>query len=475
MVPTSAGAVTARVSLPPVAQQLDSRPRDGTRRTPPCLQNVLRPAATAALSFAILVAPRRRHMARWCVAVIDSKTRRYVATLDSDAMSQLSKEKLEQAERSRSYLHLLGPAEVAKLRALRDRLPIVIENVRKMSDANMALLARPRIWGIDIEGSSEAADIVLLKYLRAEDLDVERAADRLVKTLIFRAERRIEALEQTELLPHFQGHDTVRGVDAEGRPVLISRYGSMDNRKVFGDPEAFVNYRLQVMEQAVAQLKFERGAAENLCQVHDYSGVSIREGLFKSDQVKASIAAMQETFSAHYPETKGKTVFVNFPTVFSKLFQAFSIMIPERTRRKFVILAEADQALLFDHIPPDVVPVALGGMLSDSVDALSGPCLKVTVNPRGVEEVTLSKCGVPAKVAWELRVCANEVAYELVFVSEFGGAEVMVCQSDCLSAEDGVIRGEYRAEGAGVLLCRFRNDRAWFSSRLCICRAQTIN
>ena len=41
----------------------------------------------------------------------------------------------------------------------------------------------------------------------------------------------------------------------------------------------------------------------------------------KTSEVKECIAEMTKVFSAHYPETKGKTLFVKFPSVFSKLFQ----------------------------------------------------------------------------------------------------------------------------------------------------------
>merc|ERR1719151_356999 len=85
------------------------------------------------------------------------------------------------------------------------------------------------------------------------------------------------------------------------------------------------------MEKAVSRMRFDRGSAETLCQVHDYSGVS---SVFKSAQVKDGIAAMAKVFSEHYPETKGTTIFVNFPALFAQLFRAFSFFIPASTRKK---------------------------------------------------------------------------------------------------------------------------------------------
>mmetsp|Transcript_31396 Transcript_31396/g.82587 ORF Transcript_31396/g.82587 Transcript_31396/m.82587 type:complete len:500 (+) Transcript_31396:87-1586(+) len=366
------------------------------------------------------------------------------------------------ADISRCYLHRLGQAEAQLLAALRAQVP-----------AAASAAGASSIWGVDILQEGDASNIVLLKFLRAADLDVNGAIARLESTLRFRQERGVDELCQADLGEHFEGHDTVAGCDAEGRPVMISRYGGMDNDKVFGDCEAFVKYRLKIMEQAVSQLSFARGEAEDLCQVHDYSGVPL---LFKTSEVKAAIAAMSKVFGDHYPETKGKTIFVNFPAAFSKLFQAFSVFLPERTRKKFLIFGESDQALLFEHLRPEAVPEALGGMLRAG-GAIGGTCSAVEVGPRSTEEVVLQEVAGPAAVAWELRVCASEAAYELVFVPADGGAEEVVAASrakEPLQASSGVVAGEYRAARAGALKCRFRNDRLWLSNRLCLARGSLV-
>ncbi|CAE8602491.1 unnamed protein product [Polarella glacialis] len=276
---------------------------------------------------------------------------------------------------------------------------------------------------------------------------------------------------------HFCGHDTINGPDVDGRPVMISRYGGMDNERVFGDVDAFVKYRLAIMEKTMARLSFTKAASEDLCQVHDYSGVPL---LFKTSEVKAGVTAMTKVFGDHYPETKGKTIFVNFPAVFSKLFQAFSVFIPERTRKKFIILSETDHEVLFQHISPELVPVALGGMFVESpATQLPGvPCQVVSVPARSKAEVVLAELNGPATVSWELRVCSSEVSYEVVFCptnSEAEKQDQLVAGSTRgkpLLSSDGVVSGSYRGKEAGTLRCRFNNDTAWLRSRLCICRAE---
>ena len=138
---------------------------------------------------------------------------------------------------SQAYLHSLGPAEEAKLAELRAALPAALAEAREQSE-DVRAQGKLTLWRANLEVQDEAADIVLLKYLRAEELDVSKAAQRIRATLVFRADCCIDDLKDAEMPEYFYGHDFVTGCDAEGRPIMISRFGGMDIEKVFGDQEA---------------------------------------------------------------------------------------------------------------------------------------------------------------------------------------------------------------------------------------------
>lgn len=382
------------------------------------------------------------------------------------------------ADLSRCYLHNLGEREKELLAELRKRVPEVIERAKAQS-AEVAALSKFTIWQKDLEEQNDASDVILLKYLRAEELNLDKwkggvgSVERLVATLVFRTECQIDALADAELPDYFHGHDTLSGVDAEGRPIMISRFGGMDLPKVFGDPEAFVRYRAQLMEQAIRMLKFEPGAAEDLCQVHDYSGVPLA---FQQPEIKAGVTAVSKVFGEHYPETKGKTIFVNFPAVFGKLWKAFCLIIPERTQKKFVILGVGDAFALFQHLSPERVPEALHGLLRKPPSKLKSVAQVVCIARGASEEVSCAKASQPAVFLWELRVCGvYEIAYEVVFVSDGGGEPEVVQRTEdgkYLQVDDGIVSGEYTAKEAGELRIRFRNECAWFKGRVCACRAE---
>lgn len=367
------------------------------------------------------------------------------------------------------YLHTLGGQETALLTDFQSRLPALLAKVRDSSeDARKAPVLS--IWGVNLQMPSEARDIVLLKFLRAAEMKVDQAVDRLVKTLEFRADCHIDEVAKSDLPIHFKGHDFVRGKDVDGRALMISRFGGMDLPKVFGDVEAFVRYRSKLMEEAMSQLSLRKGQPEDLCQVHDYSGVPL---LFQTAEIKGAVAAVTKVFAEHYPETKGKTIFVNFPAAFAGLFKAFSVFIPARTRKKFLILGEEDHETLFQHVKPEMVPEGLGGMQRQPGSRLDHvPCHLIPVGARACEEVVLSDVTGPTTLLWEFRVCSADITYEVFFHAN--GTEQLLSGPQLLQASDGIAGGEFRATQVGSLRCRFHNDGAWFKSRLCICRAGTV-
>lgn len=373
-------------------------------------------------------------------------------------------------EGNAGYPGHLTEEQEAKLDDLRRRVPAIAREAEKESPGDWK---GPVIWGVDLtQDGSYPQTVVLLKYLRAEEFDVDKAEERIVKTLVWRAECQVEYLKDAELPKAFLGHDFIEGHDVDGRPVFFSRFGNMDLKEVFGDSEAFVRYRVKLMEQAIDKLHFQPGQAEDLCQVHDYSGVPL-QGF--GGEVKDCVNIISKVFADHYPEFKGKTVFINFPSVFTALFSAFSVFLPERTKKKFVILGD-DPSLYFEHIPPDTLPVTLGGVHDDHGRKWKAKCEVVNVN----QWSNISAPGVevqgPATIAWECRVCYKDldVAVDFEPSSDPKNAVSVHKQVGRLSATDGLLGGEYRTTEAGTLQFRFRNGFSLFSAKTALCRSEVV-
>ena len=156
------------------------------------------------------------------------------------------------------YLDDLSPAQAEALERLKAELPELLGELEG---------AAPSLWGVPLPGGRadkpDALDIALLKFLRADDFAYDAARERLRKCLVWRAAAQIDgiAAQDLGLGAAFAGHDDVRGADRDGRPLVISRFGTMDVETVFGDAERFLLWRVQLMERAVAELAAKCGDA----------------------------------------------------------------------------------------------------------------------------------------------------------------------------------------------------------------------
>jgi len=93
--------------------------------------------------------------------------------------------------------------------------------------------------------------------------------------------------------------------------------------KTFGDTDAFIRWRVAIMELTLQQLHLDKADRSipdygkgpdpyQAIQVHDYLSVSFFR---QPAEIKASSRKIIELFSAYYPETVSYKYFVNVPIV----------------------------------------------------------------------------------------------------------------------------------------------------------------
>jgi hypothetical protein len=171
----------------------------------------------------------------------------------------------------------------------------------------------------------------------------------------------------------FIGHDYFLGWDTTSlhRPIMITKFGGMNIKDVMADTDIFVKFRLLLTEKIIQnafssknhhqQPSDEIFDSRKMISIHDYSGMPI---LFRDADVKRCVGAITEVLSKHYPEWKGKTIFLNFPSAFTMLFKAMSFAMPESTKKRIMFLnAGKDCEKLFELMKPAQVPVEYGGLL----------------------------------------------------------------------------------------------------------------
>ncbi|KAI0121212.1 patellin-4 [Xylariales sp. AK1849] len=211
--------------------------------------------------------------------------------------------------------------------------------------------AHQEIWGVTLDNPDKhiPSQIVFQKYLNANDGDVAKAKDQLIKTLEWRAEMKpLELLKQTYSKEKFDGVGYVTAYTdkkvegPEAKEIFTwNIYGIIKNMPAtFGDKDAFIRWRVAVQELALQELSLSTATkpitAEydpyKIYQVHDYKSVSF----FRQDpSVKAASSETIKVFTQNYPELLKEKFFVNVPAVMGWMYGVIKLFVAPKTLKKF--------------------------------------------------------------------------------------------------------------------------------------------
>ncbi|KAF4650025.1 hypothetical protein FOL47_001510 [Perkinsus chesapeaki] len=377
------------------------------------------------------------------------------------------------------YLGNLTSTQEAALERLRSEVSQMVLDAGHNKDDKVTLWNQDLCPCPDDQLHKDARDIVLLKFLRAREFDVDKARSMMVNCLKWRREADIQSIINMKVPPEFEGHDSPPEYkDKEGRPILLTTFGTMDPAKVFGNVNAFVRYRVMVFERAIAHLSFRRGEAETLLQIHDYTGVPM---VFQESSLKKAVNASTHVFADCYPEFKGVTIFANFPTPFVLLFKAMSVFIPAKTYKKFQ-LANASQtpSKLSEYIHPGVLDPRYGGLRTEKSKNLKSEGDTKTLSNRETADIRpldglLIKEG--DEIMYQVRAIYGAVYAKVIFQPSDGSSEVSLYDSGDKeiqpTGEGAVIEGTYKCEHPGNLVIKVHNIGR-FSSKIVAYRAEKI-
>ncbi|KAL5407046.1 Non-classical phosphatidylinositol transfer protein (PITP) [Paraphaeosphaeria minitans] len=216
--------------------------------------------------------------------------------------------------------------------------------------------AHDEVYGITLSPTNEFhTKLILQKFLRANQNDLDKAKQQLLDTLIWRKEfDPTKAAGETFEKNRFEGLGWI--IQVEGVPestnksdvVTFNIYGAVkDNKKTFGDLEAFLRWRVGLMERSVQHLNLSSatqpipdfGAGPDPyqgIQVHDYLQVSF---LRQDPLVKAATKKTIEVLGRYYPETLSRKFFVNVPVVMGWVYQTVKMIVSKETAKKFTVLS----------------------------------------------------------------------------------------------------------------------------------------
>ncbi|GMI78609.1 hypothetical protein like AT1G30690 [Hibiscus trionum] len=326
------------------------------------------------------------------------------------------------------------------------------------------------LWGIPLLPSKggEAADVVLLKFLRAREFKVHDAFEMLRNTLQWREDGDINSVLDEEFGAELGSAAYMNGIDKEGHPICYNIYGVFAEEELYNTTfgteekrEHFLRWRFQLMEKGIQKLDLRPGGVTSLLQINDLKnspGPSRKELRIA---MKQAVGALQD----NYPEFVARNIFINVPFWFYTLNALLSPFLTQRSKSKFVVARPAKVTeTLLKYIPAEEVPVQYGGFKKENDFEFSGQdaaVSEITVKAGSTVTIEIPAEEVGSTLMWELMVLSWEVHYKAEFVPSDEGSYTIIVQKSkkmvSQSPELGPIRNTFINNETGKLVLTIDN------------------
>ena len=214
------------------------------------------------------------------------------------------------------------------------------------------------------DGSEADPDGIPERFIRMQKGNRQQARDAYVATVQWRLENDVDTILSRahprydickKIFPHY-----FAGRDPSGYPIVVQRPGQLDfqlahEQNISMDDLLF--HYVFVLEYCWNIL--EPGPSGVMTSVVDMTGVSLRKCF--AGEMREFIQKSIGVISENYPQRSHRTLVINAPGWFGKLFKIIKPLLRESTREKIAIFnagAEQDKALaeaLGDALPAELV------------------------------------------------------------------------------------------------------------------------
>ncbi|KAH9658490.1 CRAL-TRIO domain-containing protein [Citrus sinensis] len=198
--------------------------------------------------------------------------------------------------------------------------------------------------------AKEVDDLMIRRFLRARDLDIEKASAMLLKYLSWRRDFVPNGLiSESEIQNHLAKNIlNMQGFDKKGRPILVafaSRHKPSD-----GTLEDFKRFVVYCLDKICA--KMPKGH-EKFVYIGDLQGWG-----YSCSDIRAYLACLS-ILQDCFPERLGKLYIVHAPKLFMTVWKVVYPYIDDNTKKKNKNLTST----LLDEIDKSQLPDIYGGKL----------------------------------------------------------------------------------------------------------------
>lgn len=183
---------------------------------------------------------------------------------------------------------------------------------------------------------------ILQKFVDAKPDSLEQAKEQLVATLRWRKGfQPLKAAFEEKHDPKFEPFGIVLRNPETGMIITCNIYGAIKNpQEIFKDIDAFIRWRVGLMERAIAKVDLESEDLSYMDQVHDYLNVSF---LRMDSNIRSAAREVTHIFQQYYPEFLHVKYFCNIPLVMMWVFKAVRYWQDEKTAAKFKVLRNGNE------------------------------------------------------------------------------------------------------------------------------------
>jgi hypothetical protein len=267
---------------------------------------------------------------------------------------------------------------------------VLVDGVSE-DEQRLIVALRERILDVEVD-TLQRSDIVLIKFLRARNLDLDEAEKMWRASMVWRKEFGVDALAkdfraqmngekpktpETILLERYMSGRVV-GVDKKGGPLYFDRLGPTDVGGVVREVgvDAVLRWMVAVAEDHVNRFyDIARTAEAGHRNLH---GVIIAdlEGMGMAHLgIASKYSKMTAVLEANYPERMSVCYVVNAPWLFGQVYAIVKPMLSEGTRKKIIVPKNKKETMisLQSHVALENIPTQLGGSLAWPAENTLGP------------------------------------------------------------------------------------------------------
>ncbi|CAK8568059.1 unnamed protein product [Lathyrus sativus] len=236
---------------------------------------------------------------------------------------------------------------------------VVLQDDGALKDSTEAELKKISLMRTLVEArdpsSKEVDDLTIRRFLRARDLDVEKASAMFLKYLKWKHSFVPNgSFSPSEIRDDLaQEKMYVQGVDKKGRPITVAFAAKHFQNK--NGLEAFKRYVVFALEKLCDRIP---AGEEKFLAIADIKGW----GYVNSD-LRGYLGALT-ILQDYYPERLGKLFIVHAPYMFMKVWKLVYPFIDDNTKKKIVFVENKKlKSTLLEEIDESQLPEIYGGKL----------------------------------------------------------------------------------------------------------------